>query len=62
MLIIAQFGSNTGFVDEVLGVSNKKSGNQHEKMKAQVFEEWFFKIILKLEENGIVAMYPFSKT
>ncbi|CAK9802850.1 hypothetical protein ANTQUA_LOCUS10453 [Anthophora quadrimaculata] len=56
-LIITHIGSVNGFVDGALWTfESKKTVNYHEEMNAAKFEDWFSKIIDKLEENSVVVM------
>ncbi|CAK9834558.1 hypothetical protein ANTRET_LOCUS11073 [Anthophora retusa] len=56
-LIITHIGSANGFVDGALWTfESKKTVNYHEEMNAAKFEDWFSKIIDKLEETSVVVM------
>lgn len=54
-LIICHAGTAKGFVKDVmLTFKSKKSGDYHEEMNAEVYEEWFKNMLLSLEEPSII--------
>lgn len=56
-LIVLHIGSDDGFVEDGLLVfESKKTTDYHEEMNAQVFEEWFKKILPCLEENSVIVL------
>lgn len=56
-LIITHIGSNDGFVtDGLLVFESKSTGDYHEDMNAEVFEEWFENILQKIEPESVIVM------
>lgn len=56
-LIITHIGSENGFVEGGLLVfESKKDGDYHKDMNANVFEEWFAKILDILPENSVIVL------
>lgn len=56
-LIVLHIGSDDGFVEDGLLVfESKKTGDYHEEMNSQVFEEWFQKILPHLEDDCIIVL------
>ena len=57
-LIILHAGSCKGWINGVeLVVQSKKSGDYHDKMTSEHFEEWFNDTLIpKLEPNSIIVM------
>ncbi|XP_028139233.2 uncharacterized protein LOC114333544 [Diabrotica virgifera virgifera] len=57
-LIITHIGSDTGFLDDglLLFESRKTGGDYHEEMTSEVFEQWFKRILPKLEPGSVVVM------
>ncbi|KAJ8919255.1 hypothetical protein NQ315_003838 [Exocentrus adspersus] len=50
-------GSENGFVnDALLLFEGKKSGDYHEEMNANVFENWFSEFLKKLPDNSVIVM------
>ena len=57
LLIITHIGSGSRLVEDgLLSFVSKKSGDYHEDMNADVFEEWCAKILAKIEP-GICRYY-----
>lgn len=56
-LIIAHIGSNKSFVNDALwAFESKKTGNYHEEMNSVSFEQWFSKVLDKVEANAMIVM------
>lgn len=56
-LIILHIGSGDGFVEGgLLLFQSKKTGDYHEEINIQVFEQWFENILPRLEENCVIVM------
>ncbi|KAJ8912064.1 hypothetical protein NQ315_016753 [Exocentrus adspersus] len=56
-LIVLHAGSENGFVnDALLLFEGKKSGDYHEEMNANVFENWFSEFLKKLPDNSVIVM------
>lgn len=56
-LIITHIGNENGFVEGGLLVfESKKTGDYHNDMNSNVFEEWFSNILDILPENAIIVM------
>ncbi|CAH1961997.1 unnamed protein product [Acanthoscelides obtectus] len=56
-LIICHIGSEDGFVvDGLWCFESKKTGDYHEKMNGESFEQWFSKILPNLEENAVIVL------
>ncbi|CAH2099708.1 unnamed protein product [Euphydryas editha] len=57
-LIILHIGSEDGFLNggELIFASKKGEGDYHQEMNAKMFEEWFSKILKKIEPNSIIVM------
>ncbi|KAF2889907.1 hypothetical protein ILUMI_16266 [Ignelater luminosus] len=56
-LIICHIGSEDGFVPDALWVfESKKSGDYHEEMVGESFENWFSNILPRLEENSVIVL------
>lgn len=54
-LIICHAGTAKGFVqDALLAFKSHKSGDYHEEMNAEVYEEWFKNMLLSLEEPSTI--------
>ncbi|CAH1962018.1 unnamed protein product [Acanthoscelides obtectus] len=50
-------GSEDGFVPEALwAFESKKTGDYHEEMDGNSFENWFSKMLLKLENNAVIVL------
>uniref|UniRef100_A0A6P7H9D5 Uncharacterized protein LOC114349023 n=1 Tax=Diabrotica virgifera virgifera TaxID=50390 RepID=A0A6P7H9D5_DIAVI len=50
-------GSDTGFLDDgLLLFESRKTGDYHEEMTFEVFEQWFKRILPKLEPGSGVVM------
>ncbi|XP_045493402.1 uncharacterized protein LOC123692673 [Colias croceus] len=56
-LIICHAGTAKGFVrNALLAFKSKKSGDYHEEMNAEVYEEWFKNMLLSLEEPSTILI------
>lgn len=56
-LVICHIGSEDGFVSDGLwSFESSKSGDYHEEMTGQSFENWFSKILTKLEDNAVIVL------
>lgn len=56
-LIICHIGSEDGFVvDSLWCFESKKTGDYHEEMNGESFEQWFSKILPNLEENAVIVL------
>jgi hypothetical protein len=56
-LIITHIGSQKGFVDGCLRIFEfKKTGNYHEEMCAESFENWFRAVLPRLEDNAVIVI------
>lgn len=56
-LIIVHIGSVNGFVDRgSLVFQSKRTGDYHEDMNAEVFEEYFDQMLSLLPENSVIVM------
>lgn len=56
-LIICHIGSEEGFVPDALWTfESKKSGDYHEEMCGESFENWFSNTLPKLEDNCIIVL------
>ena len=56
-LIITHIGSQSGFVDGCLWFfESKKSGDYHEEMCGEAFENWFGKVLPMLETNAVIVL------
>lgn len=56
-LIILHIGSESGFVENgLLLFEGKKTSDYHEEMNANVFENWFEKILTVLPDNAVIVM------
>ncbi|CAH2097945.1 unnamed protein product [Euphydryas editha] len=54
-LIICHAGTAKGFVaDALLAFKSKKSGDYHEEMNAEIYENWFREMLMLLEEPSII--------
>ncbi|VEN35550.1 unnamed protein product [Callosobruchus maculatus] len=56
-LITCHIGSETGFVvDGLWCFESKKTGDYHEEMNGQSFEQWFSRVLPNLEENPVIVL------
>lgn len=56
-LIITHIGSDEGFVEDgLLLFESKKTGDYHEDMNAERFEEWLQHILPNLRENAVIVL------
>ncbi|KAF2888302.1 hypothetical protein ILUMI_17871, partial [Ignelater luminosus] len=56
-LIVCHIGSKDGFVPDALwAFESKKSGDYHEEMVGESFENWFSNILPRLEENSVIVL------
>ncbi|CAH2013297.1 unnamed protein product [Acanthoscelides obtectus] len=56
-LIICHIGSEDGFVvDGLWCFESKKTGDYHEEMNGESFEQWFSEILPNLEENAVIVL------
>lgn len=56
-LIVLHIGSDDGFVENGLLIfQSKKTGDYHEEMTADVFEDWFREILGRLDDNAVIVL------
>lgn len=56
-LIVLHIGSDDGFVENgLLLFQSKKTGDYHEEMTADVFEDWFREILGRLDDNAVIVL------
>lgn len=56
-LIVLHIGSEDGFVEDgLLCFQSKKTGDYHEEMNAEVFENWFSQILGRLAKDSVIVM------
>lgn len=56
-LIVLHIGSEDGFVEDgLLCFESKKTGDYHEEMTGEVFENWFAQILGRLAEHSVIVM------
>lgn len=56
-LIVTHIGSDEGFVkDGLLLFESKKTGDYHEEMNSETFEEWLQHTIPNLKENAVIVL------
>lgn len=56
-LIITHIGGVNGFVEDgLLSFESKKTGDYHEEMNSEKFENWFKKVLTKLPYNSVVVL------
>lgn len=56
-LIVVHVGNEDGFLEDCKWVFEaKKSGDYHENMDAEHFEEWFSKVLTKMQPNDVIVL------
>lgn len=56
-LIVLHIGSEDGFVENALLLfESKKTGDYHEEMNSEVFQNWFKEVLPNLEEESVIIM------
>lgn len=56
-LIVVHIGNEGGFIEDCQWVfESAKTGDYHENMDASHFEEWFAKVLTKLQANDVVVL------
>ncbi|XP_050516388.1 uncharacterized protein LOC126891251 [Diabrotica virgifera virgifera] len=57
ILIVLHIGSKDGFVDNgLLLFESKKTGDYHEDMNSDVFEQWLQRILPPLPQNAVIVL------